>query len=114
MSVYIEATKRPLAKDHTPLPDPGSTVTLHAPTPYIEKPRIDMLLSYSKEDYIKIRYWTRDEWFDVRNKKKNSSSLEPEAGPRGGTRCAQGTNVAMLYLEDTDGNPINGRVVAKI
>ena len=40
--------------------------------------------------------------------------LSEVAGPRGGTRLAQGENINMQFLEDANGTPVNGTLVHDI
>jgi hypothetical protein len=94
--------------------NPNRTPALHASSADREEPRPDTLRLCSKSDFPDINFWTKGEWLDFKNKGRDSSAVGSKAGPRGGMRCAQGTNVAMQYLEDTDREPINGRVAADI
>jgi hypothetical protein len=86
----------------------------HAPSLDREEPHPDTLPSYSKSDFPDIRFWTKSDWLDFKNKGKDSSTLRSKAGPQGGTRCAQGTNISMIYLKDTNREPIDGRQAADI
>jgi hypothetical protein len=114
MAAYTEAMKRPRMEDNARDPNQSSAPALHAPNADREEPRPDTLRSYSKSDFPDINFWTKGEWLDFKNKGKDSSAMGSKAGPRGGTRCAQGTNVAMQYLEGADGEPIDGRAAADI
>ena len=86
----------------------------HAPSLDREELRPDTLPSYSKSDFPDIRFWKKGDWLDFKNKGKDSSTLGSKAGSRGGTRCAQGTNISIIYLEDTNGEPIDGCQAADI
>ena len=114
MHAFAEATQR--AKDHASHPDPShdSALALHGVSAGREEQRTDRLHPYVKANFPDIRYWTRNEWLHFRNNKKDSNVLGSEAGPQGGTRCAQGENVSMQYLEHPDGEAVDGRLAAGI
>jgi hypothetical protein len=70
---------------------------------------------YSQSDYPLIKYWTKQQWKDYENNNKDASDiLEVKEKTRGGTRCAKGENVMMLYIEHEDGTPIDGSMAAQI
>jgi hypothetical protein len=84
---------------------------LHAPSSDSKVTCSDML---SLVDYPCINYWKKGDWLKFRTKEKNSSALGSKASPRGGTRCVQGTNILMIYLEDMNREPIDGCLAANI
>jgi hypothetical protein len=114
MAAYTKAVKRLCMEDHVWLLNPSSAPALHAPNADREEPCPHMLPSYSKSDFPDINFWTKGEWLDFKNKGKDSSAMGSKAGPQGGTRCAQGTNMAMQYLEGADGEPIDGQAATDI
>ncbi|CDO76122.1 hypothetical protein BN946_scf184876.g15 [Trametes cinnabarina] len=57
-----------------------------------------------REDYPKVPFWRKRDWL------QNPKAVQ-EPGKRvqrGGTRAANGINVTMRYITDTDGNVIDG------
>jgi hypothetical protein len=114
IATYIESMKRPHMEDNTQPLNPSSAPMLHPHDADREEPCSDTLSSYTKSDFPDINFWTKGDWLNFKNKGKDSSVLGTMGGPRGGTRCAQGTNVSMQYLKDVDGEAINGWLVADI
>ena len=114
IAAYIESTKRPRTEDNVRPPNPSCAPALHPPDADRQEPRSDTSSSYSRSDFPDINFWTKGDWLNFKNKGKDSSVLGTTGGPRGGTRCAQGTNVSMQYLEDVDGEVIDGRLAADI
>jgi hypothetical protein len=114
MAVYTEAMKRPHMEDYTQLLNPSRVPVLHASSTDREEPHPDTLCLCSKSDFPDINFWTKGEWLDFKNKGRDSSARGSKASPWGGTRCAQGTNVAMQYLKDTNGEPIDGQTATDI
>ena len=96
--------------------DPRNTRARHAPNTDSDEEGSSSaeFHTYSRSDYPHIHYWTKEEWIEVEAKRKDSFDPGARPGPRGGTRCAQGENVAMTYIEHSDGTAINGRLAAKI
>jgi len=86
LAIHAESGKRPHTEDDAPVPEP--TIV-------------------PRSDYPNIKYWTRDEWTVFESKRKDSSDPKDKAGPRGRTRCAQGHNVSMQFIEEADGRPIS-------
>jgi hypothetical protein len=70
--------------------------------------------AFSQSDYPNINFWTKEEWIDFEEKRKDSANPTNKPSVRGQTRCAQGENVAMKYIEKEDGTPISGRQAAAI
>jgi hypothetical protein len=59
-------------------------------------------------DFPRVNFWTRHLW-TVANKKSNDSTIAGQkAAERGGMRMANNKNMAMRFIEDTDGNVIGG------
>jgi hypothetical protein len=68
----------------------------------------------SQSDYPNINFWTKEEWIEYESKRKDSADPIDKPSVRGQTRCAQGENVSMKYIETEDGTPISGRQAAAI
>ena len=85
-------------------PEPQSTLPLEMTTSPAK--------TYSRSEYPKITYWTRQEWNDAPENKKKTSPIV--AGARGGERSLKGENVMMLFLQNKDGTPVNGIEAAYI
>ena len=65
--------------------------------------------SLRKEDFPKVRFWFRREWLDSSEKKNQVGD-----GTRGRAQVARGLNVKMRYVEDEDGEPVDGNRAAAI
>lgn len=63
-----------------------------------------------QKDYPNIKYWYKHEWSN--SKLETVASSEP--GERGRSRAAQGKNVTMGFVEDIDGEPIDGHRATNI
>ncbi|KAI0742316.1 hypothetical protein C8Q80DRAFT_1273010 [Daedaleopsis nitida] len=61
-----------------------------------------------RDDYPSIKYWYDHEWKAF--VKANSTITDPNAAPpqRGSTRASQGINVTMQYVEDDNGEAVEG------
>jgi hypothetical protein len=62
----------------------------------------------SKRDYPRVKYWTWREWMGVKAEDKQWTETSNAGSQHGRTCAAQGINVGMCYVEDKDGNPIDG------
>lgn len=78
-----------------------------SPLPYVSKPLL-------QSDYPQIKFWKKKDWKDYLAAIKDTSPLEVKAGPRGGTRAAKGENVSMKFVEDEDGNEVDGTLASDI
>ena len=113
MATYIETMKRPCTEDLATLPGTQDLLAPH--TPHIGQPGQGLAMCIClRSDYPSVRYWTKDEWIEAETKRKDTSHLGSNTGIRGGTRCAQGENVSMTYIEEPDGRAISGRRTAEI
>jgi hypothetical protein len=66
-------------------------------------------------DYPKVRFWTKQSWTNHVKNTKNTFDFRQKGQPeRGKSRAAQGENVTMQYIEDQDGNAVDGHRAAKI
>jgi hypothetical protein len=63
-----------------------------------------------QEDYPNIKYWYKHQW----NSSKSEVVASSEPGGRGRSRAAQGKNVTMGFVEDIDGQPIDGHRATNI
>jgi hypothetical protein len=83
-------------------PDPSMN-TIANTAAKIEYPlaSISTLPKAEREDYPMVKYWHRHEW--------NSESIQVAViGAPGKTRASQGENVTMKFIEDENGNIIDG------
>jgi len=82
----------------------ASSTPLADTTKEITKP-----VTYSQTDYKDVKFWTRQQWRKRETLIKDASEVDSQAkgGMCGGTRCANGENVMMLYIEDKDGKPMD-------
>lgn len=62
-----------------------------------------------REDYPKIKFWTRHSWTAANKKANDSTTVQRKAAERGGTRMANDENVTMRFVEDAEGVAIGGR-----
>jgi hypothetical protein len=62
-----------------------------------------------RSDFPLVKFWYKRDWVSSQKDAKGISHLS-QRGPavRGKVRAAQGENVSMLYVEDEQGNVING------
>lgn len=67
--------------------------------------------SLSRNDYPHVKFWTRKEWADYTS---NEIATTDSDKPRGKVRSSQGINVTMRYVEDENGEAINGHVATEI
>lgn len=58
-------------------------------------------------DFPQVSFWTRDKW-TTWEKTEDGISNSKQTGGRGGSRMADGMNISMRYVENEDGNIING------
>lgn len=63
-----------------------------------------------QEDYPNIKYWYKHQW----NSSKSEVVSSSEPGERGRSRAAQGKNVTMGFVEDIDGQAIDGHRASNI
>ncbi len=59
-----------------------------------------------------VRFWTRQEWMASNTDRIADLDEGVNTGTRGRTRAAQGINVNMKYIEDRNGQPINGHLAS--
>jgi hypothetical protein len=62
-----------------------------------------------KDDYPNVKFWARQDW----NEAKQDIGTHRQ-GERGRSRAAQGVNVAMRYIEDENGQVIDGHRASAI
>jgi hypothetical protein len=70
----------------------------------------------NEADYPKVQYWHRSQWLEHQKEKKGlSSGVSTDLqARRGNSRAAQGINVTMLFVENDQGQPIDGRRASAI
>ena len=61
-----------------------------------------------------VKFWTRQEWTAATADRVADLDEGVNVGTRGRTRAAQGINVNMKYIEDRNGQPINGHLASDI
>jgi hypothetical protein len=71
-------------------------------------------LPETKSDYPLIKFWHKRDWTVHQKAKKEVNDLNRVPPKRGNVRAAKGENVMMLYVEDSNGTPINGNRAAEI
>ena len=64
----------------------------------------------SQAKYPLVKFWEKKVWKSVAGSRKDTSEVQIKVYSRGGTRSSKGENVMMLYIEDTNGSPIDGNV----
>jgi hypothetical protein len=108
MVAFTEATKRPRPADHE-LPSGSLSYSLSPAFTPLAK-----LSPLVQSDYPGVKFWSRLDWKKAENNRKDSSELEAKSTGRGGARSSKGENVMMLYIEDTDGSPVDGTLASAI
>ncbi|KJA14971.1 hypothetical protein HYPSUDRAFT_208281 [Hypholoma sublateritium FD-334 SS-4] len=68
----------------------------------------------TREMYPNVKFWTRQEWIAANTDRVADLDEGVNTGTRGRTRAAQGINVNMRYIEDRDGQPVNGHLASDI
>jgi hypothetical protein len=76
----------------------------------LRPPLLGLKPLHAHEDLPDIKFWTRNEW--VASKEVAVSA--DQAGMRGRSRAAKGENVTMNFIEDTDGQAIDGHKASEI
>jgi hypothetical protein len=97
--------------------DLGSEASLEHPNthPILALRATTSLETYSRSDYPKITYWTKQEWNAIQaDTEKKAKGTPIVAGTRGATRSSKGENVMMLFLQNKDGTPVSGTDAAYI
>ena len=61
-----------------------------------------------------VKFWTRQEWTAATADRVADLDEGVNVGTRGRTWAAQGINVNMKYIEDRNGQPINGHLASDI
>jgi hypothetical protein len=67
--------------------------------------------SHSRDDFPEIKFWSKSDWTTA---KKDTVASFSRPGERGKTRAAKGENVAMSFIEDINGQPIDGHKATEI
>jgi hypothetical protein len=65
-------------------------------------------------DYPLVKYWERKVWKSVIGTRKDTSEVQTKGGSCGGTRSSKGENIMMLYIKDSNGNPVDGNTASGI
>ncbi|CDO72545.1 hypothetical protein BN946_scf184983.g28 [Trametes cinnabarina] len=56
-----------------------------------------------------VSFWHKREWQEAEKTSKLSTVPGEERGKRGPTRMAEGENVTLRFITDTDGTPVDGQ-----
>ena len=85
-------------------PNPTLAIPVHSPLAKSEDIFIplNMLPTFEREDYPLVKYWYRHEWNTAEN------NQVAHIGAHGKARAAQGENVTLRFIEDENGNIIDG------
>lgn len=59
----------------------------------------------NQRDYPMVNFWRLQDWKDSEAREELA---ERKSNPKGAVQASKGINVATLYIEDEDGNPITG------
>ena len=61
-----------------------------------------------QKDYLRVNYWKKEQW--TAKLKRDASITDPNQSPRrkGASKAREGINVRMLYIEEENGNAIDG------
>jgi len=102
-----------LARSIQTLGDPlSASPTIPNPSPVVG-PGPDILsASLYEENYPNIRFWHRKTW--IESKSQEPTKLNNQVGMHGKTRISSGENVTLGYVEDENGNSIDGYRVSQI
>lgn len=61
-----------------------------------------------QDNYPLIKYWRRSDWSDAAKPVQGVSELNGEGIQRGGSRASKGVNVACRYIEQENGDIVDG------
>jgi hypothetical protein len=111
VTTFAETRKRTRSGDSAPCSGSSNNPSTQTPATATASPKLPV---YSASDYPEVKYWTKQQWKDAENLRKDSSEVPTGGGPRGGARSAKGENVMMLYVEHADGQPVSGTIAAEI
>ena len=84
------------------VPSPGIPPSFNNPTLSAHSPAA----SLNPMDYPKIKFWYRKNWFQYLKDRRNSSDVGMAV--RRKTLISKGINKNTKYIEDADGEPVNG------
>lgn len=63
-------------------------------------------------DYPMVKFWRYQDWKEHTAKEEEDG--DKKSNPKGSVQASRGINVAMLYIEDDQGEPISGRQATDI
>src|ERR1700722_5502086 len=91
-----------------------SSISASAPTSSNLAPaNSSNLLPLSKTEYPQVHYWTKKQW-DNKKDTLGSTKINQNAPQRGKTRIANGENMALRFIEDSNGVVVDGYQVNKM
>ena len=111
ITTFTETRKWTCSGNSVPCSGSSNNPLTQIPATTTASPKLPV---YSASDYPEVKYWTKQQWKDAENLRKDSSEVPTGGGPRGGARLAKGKNVMMLYIEHADGQPVSGTIAAEI
>ena len=68
----------------------------------------------NRSDFPLVSFWYKRDWIAFQKDNKGLSNPNRRASERGRVRASQGENVKMLFVEDEEGNPIDGHKATEI
>jgi hypothetical protein len=71
-------------------------------------------LSLRQSDFPHVKFWHKRDWTAFQKDSRGLSSLGRRGAERGKVRASQGENVTMLFVENKDGEPIDGHRATEI
>jgi hypothetical protein len=109
--MFMETRKQTHSGDSVPYSGTSNNPSMQIPATTTESAKLSM---YSASDYPEVNYWTKKQWKDAENRRKDSSKVPTGGSPHRGARSAKGENVMMLYIEHANGQPVSGTIAAEI
>src|ERR1700722_4834379 len=71
------------------------------------------LAPVDRSEYPNVRFWLRKDWEDSKET-DTSTKINQESRSRGRTRVSNGENVSLKFVEDRNGDPIDGHRVTDL
>ncbi|KAI0349118.1 hypothetical protein OH77DRAFT_1432345 [Trametes cingulata] len=98
---------------HHPCPPPPTTPSAESSVARLSRPSYGhpAEVPLRRQDFPKVEWWHRKDW---RKHKKSQPTEFGKSKKRGGTRAANGENTRYGFIEDANGNPVDGFRAAAI
>ena len=90
-----------LAQSLKPVNPNSTAISAHSP---FKTEDLSSTPSAERKDFLLVKFWYRHEW----NTAENNQVAHIGAGAHGKTRAAQGENVTLRFVEDENGNVVDG------